>query len=79
MENQTDVVKEIKRSSFFIVGALCPSFLISFICVLLYLFSLFPELREPVSEYISSLLQRVKQNNAATQGGTDQSGSKEGK
>lgn len=77
MENQTDAINEIKRSSFFIVGALSPSFLISFICVLLYLFSLFPELKEPVSEYISSLLQRVKQKNAGSQSGAEQPDSKE--
>ncbi len=50
---------EIKQASFFIVAALSPSFLISLICVLLYLFTAFPELKEPVSHLITSLLMKA--------------------
>lgn len=58
-ENNQSVTNQIKASSFFVVAALSPSFLISLICVFLYLFTIFPELKEPVSNVIANLLARA--------------------
>lgn len=55
-EDNQSVANQIKASSFFVVAALSPSFLISLICVFLYLFTVFPELKEPVSNVLSNLL-----------------------
>lgn len=55
-ENNQSVANQIKASSFFVVAALSPSFLISLICVFLYLFTIFPELKEPVSNVLTNLL-----------------------
>lgn len=55
-EDKTSVTNQIKASSFFVVAALSPSFLISLICVFLYLFTVFPELKEPVSNVLANLL-----------------------
>lgn len=58
-EDRQSVTNQIKASSFFVVAALSPSFLISLICVLLYLFTVFPELKEPVSNILANLLLRA--------------------
>ena len=58
-EDKQSVTNQIKASSFFVVAALSPSFLISLICVLLYLFTVFPELKEPVSNILANLLLRA--------------------
>lgn len=60
MENQDTktIAEQIKISSFFVVAALSPSFLISLACVILYLFSAFPEVKEPVSNYLKNLFSR---------------------
>jgi hypothetical protein len=55
-EDRQSVTNQIKASSFFVVAALSPSFLISLICVFLYLFTVFPELKEPVSNILANLL-----------------------
>jgi hypothetical protein len=55
-EEKQSVANQIKASSFFVVASLSPSFLISLICVFLYLFTVFPELKEPVSSILASLL-----------------------
>ena len=57
-ENQS-VINQVKASSFFVVAALSPSFLISLFCVFLYLVTVFPEIKEPVSNVISNLLARA--------------------
>lgn len=54
--DEQSVANQIKASSFFVVAALSPSFLISLICVFLYLFVVFPELKEPVSNILANLL-----------------------
>lgn len=58
-EDNQSVASQIKASSFFVVAALSPSFLISLICVLLYLFTVFPELKEPVSNILTNLLMKA--------------------
>lgn len=54
--NQQTLSDQIKTSSFFVVAALSPNFLISLICVFLYLITAFPELKEPVSNVLTNLL-----------------------
>lgn len=54
-----EIINEIKVSSFFVVAALSPSFLISVICVFLYLVTAFPEIKEPVSNIIANLLRKA--------------------
>lgn len=65
-ENQTvsqeTILKEIKQSSFFIVAALSPSFLISVVSVFFYLTIAYPEIKEPVSNAISNLLKKAGVN-----------------
>lgn len=56
---ENSLVKEIKSSSLFIVAALSPNFLISVICVFLYLANTFPEIKEPVSNAIANLLRKA--------------------
>lgn len=58
-ENNQSVTDQVKMSSFFVVAALSPNFLISLICAFLYLITAFPELKEPVSNVIASLLLKV--------------------
>ena len=68
-EDQTNtVLNQVKVSSFFVVAALSPSFLISLLCVFAYLITQFPEIKEPVSNVISNLLARagVKPNQQDT-------------
>lgn len=68
-EDQTNtVLNQVKVSSFFVVAALSPSFLISLLCVFAYLVTQFPEIKEPVSNVISNLLARagVKPNQQDT-------------
>lgn len=55
-EDNQSIVNQVKVSSFFVVAALSPSFLISLICVLLYLVTVFPDIKEPISNVISNLL-----------------------
>lgn len=55
-EDKSSVTNQIKASSFFVVAALSPSFFISLVCVFLYLFTVFPELKEPVSNILANLL-----------------------
>ena len=56
------IVSEIRTSSFFVIAALSPSFLISLVCVLLYLVTAFPEIKEPLSNAITNLLKRAGVN-----------------
>lgn len=58
-EENTSIASQIKASSFFVVAALSPSFLISLLCVFLYLFTVFPELKEPASNILTNLLMRA--------------------
>ena len=51
-----EIVKEIKTSSLFVVAALSPNFLISVICVFIYLTTQYPEVKEPISNAITNLL-----------------------
>lgn len=59
ISDNKEIINEIKVSSFFVVAALSPSFLISVVCVFLYLVTAFPEVKEPVSNIIANLLVKV--------------------
>lgn len=67
-EDNQSIINQVKVSSFFVVAALSPSFLISLLCVFAYLITQFPEIKEPVSNIISNLLVRagVKTNQQDT-------------
>lgn len=69
-EDNQSIVNQVKVSSFFVVAALSPSFLISLICVLLYLVTVFPDIKEPISNVISNLLVKagVKTSPSTTEG-----------
>lgn len=54
-----EIVKEIKTSSLFVVAALSPNFLISVICVFIYLTTQYPEVKEPISNVITNLLSKA--------------------
>ena len=58
-EDKQPIIDQIKISSFFVVAALSPSFLISLLCVFLYLITAFPEIKEPVQNIIANLLLKV--------------------
>jgi hypothetical protein len=57
--NTKEIVKQVQSSSLFVVAALSPSFLISIICVFIYLTTQFPEIKEPISNVIASLLSKA--------------------
>ena len=57
-ENPT-VIDQVKISSYFVVAALSPSFLVSLICVFLYLIAAFPEVKEPITDIITNLLAKA--------------------
>ena len=61
------ITEQIKASSFFVVAALSPSFLISLICVALYLFTVFPDLKGQASEIVSSFLSKTKKSEDSTE------------
>lgn len=63
-EEKQSIADQIKISSFFVVAALSPSFLISLLCVFLYLITAFPEVKEPVQNIIANLLLKVGVNKA---------------
>lgn len=54
-----EIVKEIKTSSLFVVAALSPNFLVSVICVFIYLTTQYPEVKEPISNIITNLLNKA--------------------
>jgi hypothetical protein len=58
-EDNQSIAEQIKISSFFVVAALSPSFLISLLCVFLYLVTAFPEVKEPIQNIISNLLLKM--------------------
>jgi len=66
IEDKQTIAEQIKVSSFFVVAALSPSFLISLICVLLYLVTAFPEIKKPLTAFLTDLLSGLRTNNVAT-------------
>lgn len=58
-DDTQSIIKQVQTSSFFVVAALSPSFLISLLCVFAYLITQFPEIKEPVSNAISNLLDKA--------------------
>lgn len=57
--NTKEIIKQVQSSSLFVVAALSPSFLISVICVFIYLTTQFPEIKEPISNIIVNLLTKA--------------------
>lgn len=60
MENYDQLRKDIKSAAYFVVAILSPSTLISFLCLLFYLFTVFPELKAPFINSVTKLFSSVK-------------------
>jgi len=58
-EDKSSITNQIKISSLFIVAALSPSFLISLLCILAYLVTQFPEVKEPLRGLVVNFLRKA--------------------